>query len=115
MISCNGAGQGHTFTALVHLPACNVTSCANDTRGSGGSTRQKGQFRPTTACCRSIGDADVKAQGVTALPEVAVHQLAQHDEFVVLASDGLWEKVSNEDMVALIQDTVKQPDMAAKR
>ena len=85
--------------------------------GPGGSLTHEGVglSQSATACCRSIGDADVKAQGVTALPEVAVHQLAQQDEFVVLASDGLWEKVSNEDVVTLIQDTVKQPDMAAKR
>jgi len=34
---------------------------------------------------------------------------------VVLASDGLWDKLSNEEAVGLVHDTVKQPIMAAQR
>lgn len=64
---------------------------------------------------RSIGDADAKADGVTAQPELTVHTVTCDDEFVVIASDGLWDKLSNEDVVRLVHDTVKDPDMAAKR
>ncbi len=64
--------------------------------------------------CRSIGDADLKP-ALTAQPEVAQHQLTAEDEFVVMASDGLWDKLSNEEAVGLVHDTVKQPTMAAQR
>ena len=64
--------------------------------------------------CRSIGDADLKP-AVTAQPEVSQHQLTAEDEFVVVASDGLWDKLSNEEAVRLVHDTVKQPTMAAQR
>ena len=64
--------------------------------------------------CRSIGDADLKP-ALTAQPEVTQHPLTAEDEFVVLASDGLWDKLSNEEAVGLVHDTVKQPIMAAQR
>lgn len=64
--------------------------------------------------CRSIGDADLKP-ALTAQPEVSQHQLTPEDEFVVVASDGLWDKLSNEEAVGLVHDTVKQPTMAAQR
>ncbi len=52
---------------------------------------------------------------LTAEPEVTQHQLTAQDEFVVVASDGLWDKLSNEEAVGLVYDTVKQPTMAAQR
>ena len=52
---------------------------------------------------------------VTAQPEVTQFQLSSEDEFVILASDGLWDKLSNEDAVGLVMDTVKQPVMASQR
>ena len=52
---------------------------------------------------------------LTAQPQVTQHELSAEDEFVVLASDGLWDKLSNEDAVGLVSDTVKQPTMAAQR
>ena len=65
--------------------------------------------------CRSIGDADLKGQGVTAVAEVSeLALLTGRDAFVIVASDGLWDRLSNEDAVALVQDTVKHPGMAAQ-
>lgn len=64
--------------------------------------------------CRSLGDADLKP-AVTAQPDVVEHHITSEDEFVVLASDGLWDKLSNQEAVGLVYDTVKQPTMAAQR
>eukprot|EP00891_Asterochloris_glomerata_P003383 jgi/Astpho2/3383/e_gw1.00054.24.1_t len=121
LLIANAGGEGQSIKALQLTADHSAASPSERARVEAAGARvdwRVNSWRVGPAglqVTRSIGDADVKAQGVTALPEVAVHQLAQHDEFVVLASDGLWEKVSNEDMVTLIQDTVKQPDMAAKR
>ena len=38
----------------------------------------------------------VHAQFVTSQPHVRVEELTQDDEFLILASDGLWDVVSNE-------------------
>ena len=71
------------------------------------------------AVSRSIGDLDAKvcgaAGGMSAVAESGSHVLTSQDEFVLVASDGLWDVVSNEDAVALVHDTVKNPSMAAKR
>ena len=54
---------------------------------------------------RSLGDADLKAEGLTALPEVSVRELDEGDLFVVAASDGFWDKVDNTEAVNMVHDT----------
>ncbi|CAI5980417.1 unnamed protein product [Closterium sp. NIES-64] len=63
---------------------------------------------------RSLGDHDMKP-AVTAEPEVTHHRLTEEDEFLVMASDGLWEKLSNEEVSQYVLDTVKEPSMSSKR
>ncbi|KAK1320629.1 putative protein phosphatase 2C 8 [Acorus calamus] len=52
------------------------------------------------ATSRSIGDHYLKPY-VTCEPEVTVTDRTIHDEFLVLASDGLWDVMSNEDACAV--------------
>ncbi|KAM3338178.1 protein kinase and PP2C-like domain-containing protein isoform X1 [Capsicum galapagoense] len=63
---------------------------------------------------RSIGDDDLKP-AVTAEPEIASTTLSTEDEYIVMASDGLWDVVSERDVVNIIRDTVKEPGMCSKR
>jgi serine/threonine protein phosphatase PrpC len=63
---------------------------------------------------RSIGDDDLKP-AVTAQPEIIETALSADDEFLVMASDGLWDVISNEDVLSIIKDTVKEPGMCSKR
>ncbi|CAI0437778.1 unnamed protein product [Linum tenue] len=63
---------------------------------------------------RSIGDDDLKP-AVTAEPEVTETNLTEEDEFLVMASDGLWDCVKNDDVVSIVRDTVKEPTMCSKR
>ena len=64
---------------------------------------------------RSIGDADLKGCGLTASPEVSEFELSTGDTFLVLASDGLWDKLSSQDAIDLVHDTVKDASMCAQR
>lgn len=64
---------------------------------------------------RSLGDFDEKRNGLTATPEITDMALTRREQFVVLATDGLWDVITNEEAVGLVMDTVKQPDMCAKR
>ncbi|KAJ4972399.1 hypothetical protein NE237_005498 [Protea cynaroides] len=57
---------------------------------------------------RSIGDDDLKP-AVTAEPEITEFILSAEDEFLVMASDGLWDVMSNEEVISIIRDTVKEP------
>ncbi|CAL9084901.1 unnamed protein product [Musa textilis] len=63
---------------------------------------------------RSIGDDDLKP-AVTANPEIIVTCISADDDFLVMASDGLWDVISNEEVVSIIKDTVKEPSMCSKR
>lgn len=63
---------------------------------------------------RSIGDDDLKP-AVTAEPEISETILSAEDEYLVMASDGLWDVLSNAEVVSIIKDTVKEPGMCSKR
>lgn len=52
---------------------------------------------------RSIGDTTAHSVGVIAIPEVLEMELSEYAEFMLIASDGVWEFMSNEDVVTLIE------------
>ncbi|XWS42186.1 hypothetical protein CRYUN_Cryun17cG0146600 [Craigia yunnanensis] len=37
-------------------------------------------------------------------PSISVHELRPHDQFIIFASDGLWEHLSNQDAVDIVQN-----------
>ncbi|TYH88753.1 hypothetical protein ES332_D01G210100v1 [Gossypium tomentosum] len=41
---------------------------------------------------------------LSADPSITVHQLQPHDQFVIFASDGLWEHLSNQEAVDIVQN-----------
>lgn len=53
---------------------------------------------------RSIGDHAVKDVGVIADPVVTVHEVNEEDEFVILATDGVWEFIESEDAVKIVSE-----------
>ncbi|XAR48317.1 Phosphoprotein phosphatase [Bertholletia excelsa] len=69
---------------------------------------------PALQVTRSIGDDDLKP-AVTAEPEITETKLSVEDEYLVMASDGLWDVMSSEEIVNIIKDTVKEPGMCSKR
>lgn len=65
-------------------------------KGSGGVWR----VQDTLAVSRALGDADMRASGVTGVPEVhAARRVTADCAFLVLASDGVWSKVSDQEAV----------------
>uniref|UniRef100_A0A8C5WQW6 [Pyruvate dehydrogenase [acetyl-transferring]]-phosphatase 2, mitochondrial n=1 Tax=Laticauda laticaudata TaxID=8630 RepID=A0A8C5WQW6_LATLA len=48
---------------------------------------------------------------LTAEPEVTYHKIKQQDKFLVLASDGLWDMLSNEEVVQLIANHMVEDDV----
>ncbi|KAH9318478.1 hypothetical protein KI387_020247, partial [Taxus chinensis] len=41
---------------------------------------------------------------LTAEPSIYVHKLQQHDQFLLFASDGLWEHLTNEETVDIVHN-----------
>jgi len=64
---------------------------------------------------RGLGDMDVKRDGLSAEAEISYVSLRPSDEFLILASDGLYEVLTNNDVVGLVRDTVKEPSMCGRR
>lgn len=56
---------------------------------------------PGLAMSRSLGDAEVHEYGVSAEPDITHHKLRSNDRLLLLASDGIWNFMSNEEAVAL--------------
>ena len=70
---------------------------------------------PGLAMSRSLGDAVAHSVGVSSVPEVTEFLTGPNDKFAVVASDGLWEFMSNElvcEIVAPFYDQ-NQPEAAA--
>ena len=65
---------------------------------------------PGCAFTRSIGDSVGESIGVVAEPELLTKQLVASDKFLVIASDGVWEFMTNQmvaDMVAGFESPLK--------
>ncbi|THG00588.1 probable protein phosphatase 2C 64 [Camellia sinensis] len=46
----------------------------------------------------------IKRPILSADPSISVHQLQPHDQFIIFASDGLWEHLSNQEAVDIVQN-----------
>ncbi|CAD8192683.1 unnamed protein product [Paramecium pentaurelia] len=57
---------------------------------------------PGLAMSRSFGDKVGAQAGVTAIPEIKEFALTNHDQFIIVASDGVWEYLSNEEVMSLV-------------
>lgn len=63
---------------------------------------------------RSLGDAVAHTAGVISTPEFTERELnAETDKFLVIATDGLWEFVSNQETVDMA-DTFDTPSEAVE-
>uniref|UniRef100_M4BCA0 protein-serine/threonine phosphatase n=1 Tax=Hyaloperonospora arabidopsidis (strain Emoy2) TaxID=559515 RepID=M4BCA0_HYAAE len=61
-----------------------------------------GQY-PGTAFTRSIGDLVSEELGVTAEPEILCKGLNPHDKFIVVASDGVFEFLTSQNVVDIVK------------
>jgi CRP-like cAMP-binding protein/serine/threonine protein phosphatase PrpC len=61
-----------------------------------------GKSFPGCAFTRSIGDSVAEGIGVTAEPELLRKELTEEDQFVCLASDGVWEFLTNQSVCDMI-------------
>jgi len=62
----------------------------------------KNENVPGLAMSRSIGDLVASSVGVSPEPEFYELELSEDDKFIILASDGVWEFISNEEAVNLV-------------
>lgn len=62
----------------------------------------RGSWMPGLAMSRVIGDTVAHSVGVIAEPEVSTHDIDERDQFLVVASDGVFESLSNQDVANIV-------------
>jgi len=74
----------------------------------GGAVIKRGAWRVNgiLAVSRSIGDNNLK-KFVIPDPEVTKFSILPEDEFVIIASDGLWDVIKPEEMINIVHETCK--------
>ena len=70
----------------------------------------KNGYLPGLAMSRSFGDEIAHEIGVISEPEVKEYLLLEEDKFFVLASDGLWEYISNDEVVGFVKEFYEKKD-----
>jgi len=81
-----------------------------------GSTRFKiPETQLLLATSRALGDRELKeANVVSARPEITVENIGRDDFFVILASDGVWDVMSDQEAVDLAKPHFGDPSKMAK-
>ncbi|KAJ6800478.1 putative protein phosphatase 2C 66 [Iris pallida] len=57
---------------------------------------------PGLAMARAFGDFCLKDYGLISVPDISYRRLTEKDEFIVLATDGVWDVFSNKEVVDII-------------
>ena len=66
-----------------------------------------GRVNDKLSVTRALGDSNL-APFVSSLPDVFEHTISKYDEFMILASDGIWDVMTPEDAVRLIVSRQKK-------
>ena len=64
----------------------------------------KNEEYPGLAMTRSFGDRMAATVGVISEPEIKEFNLTEEDKFLIIASDGIWEFISNEECVNFVKE-----------
>ena len=95
-----------------HKPYCEMEK--NRIENAGGAVLMQ-RVNGSLAVSRALGDFDYKAQPklpaiqqlVSPEPDVDILERCQEDQFVLLACDGVWDVLENEEVVELIGSRLK--------
>ena len=76
----------------------------------------KGSDGPGLAMTRSFGDEIGASVGVVSVPEVGEYKMKEEDKAIIIASDGLWEYMSNEEVTNIVKKLIgqREPNIIVK-
>ena len=100
-----------------HAKACYVKQRLMPTRSFGDLDLKWGEFNNPYRLPRQQGFRSVKdpftGPYITHQPDVVVNDIGPDDKFLILASDGLWDEISEQKAAELVAD-LKDPNKAAE-
>ena len=74
-----------------------------------------GRVFGTLMLTRSIGDREMKKYGVCSQPFVKIEQIDNdNDKFIVLASDGVWDVVNEDELINICNENLNSNDICKK-
>ena len=68
----------------------------------------------TLMLTRSFGDKEMKKYGVLSTPDVYIKNVEKDDLFIVIASDGVWDVVEENEILKMTQDGISSNDFSKK-
>ena len=71
-----------------------------------------GKSYPGLAMSRSLGDFKGKRYGIISLPEIIEVNLDENSKYIVIGSDGVWEFLSNENVMEIGNEFYEKNDVA---
>ncbi|XP_020211587.1 probable protein phosphatase 2C 72 [Cajanus cajan] len=67
---------------------------------------------PGLAMSRAFGDFMLKDHGIIAIPDISFLTLTSKDQFIVLASDGVWDVLSNKEVSSIVWEVNSEREAA---
>ncbi|CDO98822.1 unnamed protein product [Coffea canephora] len=69
---------------------------------------------PGLAISRAFGDYYIKDFGLISEPELTQRRITDTDQFAILATDGVWDVISNQEAVDIVSSTPEREESAKK-
>ncbi|KAL0348631.1 UNVERIFIED_CONTAM: putative protein phosphatase 2C 73 [Sesamum angustifolium] len=69
---------------------------------------------PGLAISRAFGDYYIKEFGVISEPEITQRSITIRDQFAILATDGVWDVISNQEAVEIVASTPERAESAKR-
>ena len=64
--------------------------------------RDKPKGGPGLCVARALGDLNAIRAGVIPTPEITMREIAREDEYLIIASDGVWEFIDSDEAVQIV-------------
>ena len=64
----------------------------------------RARMYPALATSRSLGDLICHQIGVKSEPDIRIHEVLQHDKFIILGTNTLWEYLAPEEVIEIINE-----------
>ena len=90
----------NNFTQITKDHKCNDVKEVERIKKNGGIVFNNRVYG-TLMITRSFGDKEMKKYGVISTPDCFCHKIREEDLYIVIASDGIWDVVSEEEMMQM--------------
>ncbi|XWS26387.1 hypothetical protein CRYUN_Cryun26dG0027900 [Craigia yunnanensis] len=67
---------------------------------------------PGLAMSRAFGDFLLKNHGIIAIPDIFYHHVTPNDQFIVLATDGVWDVLNNNQVASIVMEAESEQTAA---